>query len=112
MIVNDGSHRGVFGRKERSAASHLNEFDLLLGVDGEAGAGNAETSGGAIAEAQEVAVERARFVEIGGLQTHVIDAGDFWAQFWKSPVERRGSEESRKDEEEAIHFAMSRLCHE
>src|SRR5580693_2740296 len=59
-----------------SAAGYLQQLDLLVVVDGVARKNRAHATGSAAGHAENVRVEFARLVEIGGIDAHVRNAGD------------------------------------
>ena len=76
-----GSGEGDFGEEiVRSAAGDLEQFDLLVVVDGETREDRAHATGGASGHAENVAVELAGFVKVGGVEADVGDTGDGWAR--------------------------------
>ena len=72
-----GSGEGDFGEEiVRSAGGYLEQFDLLMVVDGEAGPRHAGAAGCAGRKPENVGVKLARLIKVGGVKPDVRDAGD------------------------------------
>src|SRR5882762_296504 len=74
-LLDVGRGEGDFGEETvRSAGGYLEQFDLLMVVDGEAGPRHAGAAGCAGRKPENVGVKLARLIEVGGVKPDVRDA--------------------------------------
>ncbi len=76
-LLGVGSGEGDFGEEiVGRATGDLEEFELLMIVDGETREDRAHAAGGTSGHAEDVGIELAGFIKVGGVEADVGNAGD------------------------------------